>query len=157
MVEGVASSAYATGAGARSAHHDPLSFLPGVAEQLGYYVYALFDPRDNALFYVGKGVVGRVFQHAREARTVDGESSAGNVSDQRPTGSHVDIDTFMRASVRHHSTHAAIGRPGLQMKGPVLPSFPPRNGRGRFGTSLQERRSAKPAALRSRFLWGNAR
>lgn len=77
MVEGVALSGEVTGAAAKSVERDSLAFLPGVAEQLGYYVYALFDPRDDVLFYVGKGVGGRVFQHAREARTVDGESSAG--------------------------------------------------------------------------------
>jgi hypothetical protein len=38
-----------------------------VAEQLGYYVYALRDPRDGQVFYVGKGIGGRVFAHQREA------------------------------------------------------------------------------------------
>lgn len=34
------------------------SFLPGVTEHLGYYVYALRDPRNDRFFYVGKG--GRI-------------------------------------------------------------------------------------------------
>lgn len=38
-----------------------------VAELLGFYVYALRDPRDGQVFYVGKGVGGRVFAHQREA------------------------------------------------------------------------------------------
>lgn len=33
-----------------------------------YYVYELFDPRDNAVFYVGKGTRSRIDQHEREAR-----------------------------------------------------------------------------------------
>lgn len=53
---------------------DPLSFLPGVAEKLGWYVYALRDPRTDAIFYVGKGKGERVYQHARHARKVPGEA-----------------------------------------------------------------------------------
>jgi hypothetical protein len=35
-----------------------LEFLPGVAGKLGWYVYALRDPRDSTVFYVGKGPCG---------------------------------------------------------------------------------------------------
>lgn len=34
-----------------------------VEEQLGHYVYALFDPRDHKPFYIGKGVRSRLFAH----------------------------------------------------------------------------------------------
>jgi hypothetical protein len=51
----------------RKAAHDPLAFLPGIAEKLGYYVYALRDPRNGELFYVGKGKGQRAYQHARRA------------------------------------------------------------------------------------------
>jgi hypothetical protein len=66
------SNAAPTGSPAR----DPLAFLPGVTEQLGYYVYALIDPRDNRIFYVGKGTGDRVYQHARYAKKVGPESRA---------------------------------------------------------------------------------
>ena len=36
-------------------------------QYLGYYVYALVDPRDGKIFYVGKGHDDRVFAHARAA------------------------------------------------------------------------------------------
>lgn len=38
-----------------------------VAAALGFYVYALRDPRDGNVFYVGKGVGDRINAHAREA------------------------------------------------------------------------------------------
>lgn len=42
--------------------------IPYEASQaLGFYVYALRDPRDGQVFYVGKGVGDRVFAHQREA------------------------------------------------------------------------------------------
>jgi len=42
-----------------------------MAEKLRYYVYALSDPRSGKIFYVGKGVGDRVYQHAALARVVD--------------------------------------------------------------------------------------
>lgn len=41
-----------------------MEFKQSVAEALAYYVYALVDPRDNKIFYIGKGRENRVFQHA---------------------------------------------------------------------------------------------
>jgi hypothetical protein len=55
---------------AKDSRRDALSFLPGVAEKLGWYVYALRDPRTNAIFYIGKGTGDRAFQHARYTRKV---------------------------------------------------------------------------------------
>ena len=43
-------------------------------EKIGYYVYALIDPRDQKPFYVGKGVDNRVFAHANEAIETGNES-----------------------------------------------------------------------------------
>ena len=55
-----------------SASRDPLSFLPGVSEKLGHYVYALRDPlEDGRIFYVGKGIGDRAYAHARHAKRVD--------------------------------------------------------------------------------------
>lgn len=56
-------------------------FTPETARKLGYYVYALIDPRKKKsdlrrVFYVGKGVGSRCFDHAREKigrRTADDE------------------------------------------------------------------------------------
>jgi hypothetical protein len=42
----------------------PKAFSSFVAESIGWYVYALQDPRDNKIFYIGKGKDSRVFAHA---------------------------------------------------------------------------------------------
>ena len=34
-----------------------------VVEALGHYVYMLKDPRDEEIFYVGRGVGSRLFAH----------------------------------------------------------------------------------------------
>ena len=36
-------------------------------EKLGKYVYALRDPRDRKIFYVGQGSDDRLFQHFNDA------------------------------------------------------------------------------------------
>lgn len=57
-----------------------LEFLPGIAEQLGWYIYALRDPRDRTVFYVGKGIGNRAYEHARAAK-----SAGDNVVKPKPT------------------------------------------------------------------------
>lgn len=47
------------------------SFKQSVIEGLKFYVYALVDPRDNRIFYVGKGSGNRVYQHAQAALVDD--------------------------------------------------------------------------------------
>lgn len=42
----------------------PIEFKPSVINRLNYYVYCLVDPRDNRIFYIGKGHGNRVFQQA---------------------------------------------------------------------------------------------
>ncbi len=42
-------------------------FSQKTQEELKYYVYTLIDPRDNKIFYVGKGKENRVFYHINEA------------------------------------------------------------------------------------------
>jgi uncharacterized protein len=43
-------------------------FPVGVEELLGWYVYLYSDPRDDNVFYVGKGQGDRVFSHLNEAK-----------------------------------------------------------------------------------------
>lgn len=51
-------------------------FSPGISDKLGQYVYALRDPRDNKIFYIGEGKAERVFSHFYEAdQAIQGNSS----------------------------------------------------------------------------------
>lgn len=47
-------------------------------DRIGYYVYLLVDPRDNKIFYVGKGHGNRVFQHEIEAESEERDSAKCN-------------------------------------------------------------------------------
>lgn len=40
-------------------------FSKAVCERIGYYVYILKDPRNDTIFYVGKGKGNRLFQHVQ--------------------------------------------------------------------------------------------
>lgn len=44
-------------------------------ETLRYYVYCLVDPRDNKIFYIGKGSGNRVFQHVQDTIICEDTSS----------------------------------------------------------------------------------
>ena len=60
-----------------------LEFLPGVAGKLGWYVYALRDPSDGIVFYVGKGKGNRAYQHAKYAQAGRGSLVAPKVDQIR--------------------------------------------------------------------------
>ena len=50
-------------------------FTPSVLEKIGYYVYFLQDPRSDEVFYIGKGVGNRVFNHLAGAIDCVGRST----------------------------------------------------------------------------------
>jgi hypothetical protein len=52
-----------------------MEFAPGVAENLGYYVYQLMNPTTGDVFYVGKGIGGRMLAHVAWANRAEDEKS----------------------------------------------------------------------------------
>lgn len=44
-------------------------FSTAIIEKINYYIYCLVDPRNQNIFYIGKGIGNRVFQHAQGALT----------------------------------------------------------------------------------------
>lgn len=43
-----------------------LEITPDLAHKLGHYVYAYVDPRDNSVFYIGKGIGPRATAHLED-------------------------------------------------------------------------------------------
>lgn len=56
---------------------DNTEFTTRACDAIGYYVYCLVDPRDNKVFYVGKGKGDRAFAHIHNA-TAEPDESAKN-------------------------------------------------------------------------------
>lgn len=54
-------------------------FSNAVCERIGYYVYILKDPRNDTIFYVGKGKGNRLFQHVQCALENETENDKYNL------------------------------------------------------------------------------
>jgi hypothetical protein len=44
-----------------------LDISPDIAQALGFYVYAYIDPRDESIFYIGKGLGSRATAHLKDS------------------------------------------------------------------------------------------
>ena len=101
----------------------------------GPYVYALVDPRDSAVFYIGKGKGRRMYEHEREAAR--GDKYVTNPEKRAR------IDAILSAGLR--VTHRVIEQYGSEADAfnaeseliASLPGLTNRN-RGRKGTSSRE-------------------
>ena len=71
----------------------PKSVDSTLSEALGHYVYLLIDPRHGEVFYVGKGVGGRCFEHDYAE---EGARKAARFAEIKAAGLEVKVDV-----VRH--------------------------------------------------------
>lgn len=80
--------------------------IPGeVAAVLRYYVYALRDPRNGRVFYIGKGIGDRINAHTRDAGK-DPESERAKlrtILDIEATGHPVEL-LFLRTDIEDETT-----------------------------------------------------
>lgn len=66
-------------------------FSQAVIEKIGYYVYVLKDPRNSEIFYIGKGIGNRVFQHIIGAIETEHQSDKLNlILEIQNTGNQVE-------------------------------------------------------------------
>ena len=126
-------------------------FSPGTAEKLGYYVYWLRDPRDGAVFYVGKGEGDRLFQHVKclEADGAPGDESEkeSRIRAIAAAGLHVE-----HAIVRHNMDEKdallleAVLIDLLPSLGAPLTNLVEGHGTGKYGLAPPEELEALYAA-----------
>jgi len=80
---------------------------PEVAERIGpYYVYVLGDPRDGAIFYVGKGTGDRLLSHGRSAALAGGPRSSAKlqrIREIRAAGFEPTIDVVRHGLAEHEA------------------------------------------------------
>jgi len=67
----------------------PKSIESTLSDALGHYVYLLIDPRNGEVFYVGKGVRGRCFEHDYAE---EGASKAARFTEINAAGLEVKVD-----------------------------------------------------------------
>ncbi|TAL43687.1 MAG: hypothetical protein EPN91_05975 [Salinibacterium sp.] len=76
-----------------------------VSTMLGFYVYALRDPRSHEVFYIGKGIGERVFSHQKDADDSAATQSAklSRISEIRLAGWRVE-HLFLRVGIPDEAT-----------------------------------------------------
>jgi len=67
-------------------------FPPEVQRELQYYVYAYVDPRDEKVFYVGKGGGNRAFEHLDNEKET---AKKQRITEIQEAGKEVRIDILV--------------------------------------------------------------
>lgn len=86
------------------------AFVSRVTEQLEFYVYLLIDPRNNQVFYVGKGTGNRCFEHLVEARKTNGDTAGeyaklARIREIEASGSAVRIELLRHGLSENEAFH----------------------------------------------------
>ena len=86
-------------------------FAAGVAEKLGFYVYLLIDPRDDDVFYVGKGTWNRCFAHIFEAHetqadTIGDYAKLARIREIESAGTAVRVPAHPPPARHYHCRHS---------------------------------------------------
>jgi hypothetical protein len=79
---------------------------PYTQEQLGHYVYALRDPRDNQIFYVGKGIGNRVLDHANGVIAKEDPQSSKEMQISEIHAAGLEVDAWIIQSGLKSDEHA---------------------------------------------------
>ena len=87
------------------------------AEKIQWYVYALRDPRNNEIFYIGKGKRNRWFDHILEARSNVDDPKAKLERIREIEGAGFSVDAFIIRSGIKMESHA------YDIEGAVIHSF----------------------------------
>ncbi len=91
-------------------------FPPGVAKELGAYVYRLIDPRNGETFYVGKGRNNRVFEHINaKIKTDDPGDKLKRIRDIRTKG-------FDVAHIIHR--HGMDDKTAFEVEAALIDAYP---------------------------------
>ncbi len=126
----------AAGAEARA-----IRLSPRVVENLGLYVYALRDPRDRSIFYVGDGRGNKIYSHdwdaLGEAGTLDSEAVGDPDRDEAGLRGSSGSEISKRPDIRWTTSCCGTGSRRLTMR---------RRKRARRSTS-----SPTPSAARTSF------
>ena len=76
----------------RGSSHLIRQFPPEVQRELRYYVYAYVDPRDEKVFYVGKGTGNRAFEHLGDGKET---AKKQRITEIQEAGKEVRIDILV--------------------------------------------------------------
>ena len=119
-----------------------LTLPPEVAAAIGHYVYALKDPRDGAVFYIGKGIGDRVHAHVREALGTGAVAKLERIRQIQASGAdvrHVIIRSGLASEAEALAVEQAV-IDALTLAGAPLTNLVKGHGHSAHGLAAVERR-----------------